>query len=248
MILYCNDVPKGQIVESAVNVNTNVQAMDVSGYGVTDDSYMYHAAKNIRASLLSHDTAMPLPPYATDLSVNNISLPNSVRSFLTWILTDENYQLQRDLKHKSVQRLVKSFGQDLLYAVSKERQKTPNHVAVKNLTGSKEVITLLNRFGHAISYDQVLQIETELAEEQLKTEVKGVILPKIIHPNVFSTFCWNKIDILEETLSGRGTTHCTNGIIVQRQVAECDPLPSRVGDIRRTRKRTFQAVLNQVRF
>ena len=52
-----------------------------------------------------------------------------------------------------------------------------------------------------------------LAEEQLKTEVNGVILRMIFHANVFSTFCWDYIDILEETLSGRGTTHCINGIV-----------------------------------
>jgi len=76
----------------------------------------------------------------------------------------------------------------------------PKHVAlpltVKNLTGSKEVVTLLNRYGHGISYDQVLQIETTLAEEQLKSN--GVVVPKTIKPNVFSTFCWDNIDILEE--------------------------------------------------
>jgi len=49
-----------------------------------------------------------------------------------------------DIKDPSVKRLVQSFGQDLLYAVSKGRQKVPKHVTlpltVKNLTGSKEVI------------------------------------------------------------------------------------------------------------
>ena len=29
---------------------------------------------------------------------------------------------------------------------------------------------------------------------------------------------WDNNDINEETLSGTGTTHCTNGIVVQRQV------------------------------
>ena len=197
-VVYCNDVPKGQIVESAVKVNI-VQEMNVTRDGITNDNYMYHAAKNIRSSLLSHDSAMPWPPYATDVSDNSISLPNSVCNFLTWILTDDDCQPQCDadakeveLKHNFAKRLVQPFDPDLLYTVPKGRRKTPKHVglsvAVKNLTGSKEVITLLNRFGHAISYDQVLQIETLLAKEQLKTEVNGVILPKIIKPNVFSTF------------------------------------------------------------
>ena len=255
-LVYCNDVPNGQFVERAVNVN-KVEDTNVKRDSITDDNYIYYAAKNIRASLMSQDAAMPWPPHAIDVSSNRISLPDSVCNFLTWILTDDDCELQCDvdeveLKNNSVQRLVQSFGQDLLYAVSKGRQKTPKHVAlsltVKNLTGSKEMITLLNRFGHAISYDQVLQIETRLAEEQLKTEVNGVILPKIIQPNVFSTFCWDNIDLLEETLSGQGTTHCTNGIIIQRQVAGCYPLPARVRSARGLRKRTFQAVSNQVSY
>ena len=108
------------------------------------------------------------------------------------------------------------------------------------------MITLLNRYGHGISYDQVLQIETRLAEEQLETEVNGVIVPRIIQPNVFSTFCWDNIDILEETLSSQGTTHCTNGIVVQRQVAGFKPPPVVVRYKQGVRTRTFQAALNHV--
>ena len=33
-----------------------------------------------------------------------------------------------------------------------------------------------------------------------------------------ATFCWDNNDINEETLSGTGTTHYTNGNVVQRQV------------------------------
>ena len=67
----------------------------------------------------------------------------------------------------------------------------------------------------------VLEIETALAESHMEAQEHGVIIPKVICANVFSTFCWDNIDLLEETLSGRGTTHCTNGIVVQRQVAGC---------------------------
>ena len=175
----------------------------------------------------------------------------------TRILTDDNdFQPQYgrdvkvDLKGHSVKGLVQSFGHYLLYAVSKGRQKAPKYVAlsltVKNLTGSKEMITLLNRYDHGIFYDQVLQIDTRLVEKQLETELNGVIVPRIIQPNMFSTFCWDDIDILEETLSGQGTTYCTNGIVVQRQVAGCEPLPVVVQYKQGVRTCTFQAALNQV--
>ena len=38
------------------------------------------------------------------------------------------------------------------------------------------------------------------------------------HPTSFVTLCWDNNDTLEETPSGMGTTHCTNGIAVQRRV------------------------------
>ena len=98
------------------------------------------------------------------------------------------------------------------------RMKIPKHVtlpiAVKSLTGSKEVITFLNRYGHGILYGQVLEIVTTLAERHMEAQVHGVILPKVVCANVFSTFCCVNIDLLEKTLSGRRTTHCTNGIMV----------------------------------
>ena len=37
-----------------------------------------------------------------------------------------------------------------------------------------------------------------------------------IQPNVLVVMCWDNTDINEETPSGHGTTHCTNGIIIQR--------------------------------
>lgn len=106
---------------------------------------------------------------------------------------------------------------------------TPKHVllprAVKNLTGSTEVVSILNRFGHGMSRSQLQAIENDLAEKQLDKEI-GVCLPSNCQPNVFATFCWDNNDLSEETLSGKGTTHCTNGIVIQKKVDGCAPKPA----------------------
>ena len=111
------------------------------------------------------------------------------------------------------QRLALSLAQDLLNYVRNGMQKTSKHVslplALKNLTSSKEVITLLNRYGHGISYDQVLDMEMRLAENLLEGKEHDVILQKVVSPNAFSIFRWDNTDLLEETLSGGGTTHYT---------------------------------------
>lgn len=141
----------------------------------------------------------------------NILVPNIVYNLLAWILSDENKTVEDCNKSKvqvdeHCQVIILSVAQDLLCSVTYGRQKTPKHVAlpitVKNLTGSREVITLLNRYGHGISYDKVLEIETALAENHLETQARGVVLPKAVRPNVFSQFCWDTIDLQEETLSG----------------------------------------------
>ena len=46
----------------------------------------------------------------------------------------------------------------------------------------------------------------------------AIYTPPNIQPNVHVVMCWDNTDINEETLSGHGTTHCTNGIIIQRAV------------------------------
>ena len=256
-LIYYDEVPKGQVVESGYH-------RSFEGEMCNDDedekavNHIYHCAKTARAALLNHDIRMPWPPCATDLNQVDVALPPVVYNLLAWILTeDKDTQPIENTKRvtindPAVHRLILSIGQDLIYNISKGRQKTPKHVAlpmtVKNLTGCKEVITLLNRFGHGISYEQVLSIETGLAEKQMEAEDQGVILPSSVRPNVFSLFCWDNIDLLEETLSGKGTSHCTNGIIVQRQVAWCEPPPSLERRDRRRGRRTLQTAPSQVCF
>lgn len=253
-IIYCDEVPKGQIVECSIaNINNLEKEIPVT-CSPQDENNVYHAAKTVRAALLNQEASMAWPPHSSDIKTENISVPNVAYNLLAWILSDEDRPVEDNKVRVGVdeqcQRLVLSLAQYLLYNVSNGRHKTPKHVGlsltVKNLTGSKEVVTLLNRLGHGMSYDQVLEMETRIAENQLEAQERvGVLLPKVVSPNVFTMFCWDNIDLLEETLSGRGTTHCTNGIVVQRQVYGCDPPPIVIRE-RKSRRRTFHAVPIQV--
>ncbi|KAJ8346686.1 hypothetical protein SKAU_G00280870 [Synaphobranchus kaupii] len=45
-----------------------------------------------------------------------------------------------------------------------------------------------------------------------------VVLPASIKPHVFTNLAWDSIDRLEETLTGKGTSHRVNGIVVQANV------------------------------
>ena len=76
-----------------------------------------------------------------------------------------------------------SVGQDLLYIESRGELKTPKHtglaIAVKHLTGSKQLVTMSYRLGHCVSNCQLGRIDTALANDQLAREEhnNGVIIP-----------------------------------------------------------------------
>lgn len=99
--------------------------------------------------------------------------------------------------------VIYSLGQDLVYCVSHGRIKTPKHVllrtTVKSLTGNAEMMTLLNRFGHGMSYSQVEELETALAEQQADKQKDGNVLPSVCKPNIPRVFCWDNNDLQEET-------------------------------------------------
>ena len=44
------------------------------------------------------------------------------------------------------------------------------------------------------------------------------VIPTHIHKNVFTYLAWDNIDRLEETLTGKGTSHRVNGIAVQAKI------------------------------
>ena len=90
-------------------------------------------------------------------------------------------------------------------------------MAVCHLTGTKKVITLLNRFGHEVSAPQMEELETGLAEQHLEDKAlrqDAGFLPLNVHPGPFLTLCSDINDLCQETLGGKGTTHSTNGITI----------------------------------
>ncbi len=159
-----------------------------------------------------------------NVTENNIKIPNDVYNFLAWTLTDNaDPTTERVTVSPRDNRLILSMGQDLLYGVSGGRTLTPKHVglpfAVRNMTGSAEAVRLINRFGHGISYESLIKTETDM--DNLLQKKNVVHLPVNIKPGVRITCVWDNIDFAEETLSGHGTTHKTNGIILQQQVVGC---------------------------
>ena len=90
-------------------------------------------------------------------------------------------------------------------------------------------------------------IETAVADEQMKKQMYLSYVPNNVQPSVFVTFVYDNCDHNRETLSGV-STHCTNGIIVQRtapqhimQHTTVETVNQRIGKIR-----SFSAVTKEL--
>lgn len=65
------------------------------------------------------------------------------------------------------------------------------------------------------------EIDTALCLQKLSSSESEIAFPANIHPGIFTTLAWDNIDCLEETVSGKGTSHRVNGIAVHVQVHCC---------------------------
>ena len=122
------------------------------------------------------------------------------------------------------------LGQDIIHAATNSQVKTPKHiglaVTVHHLTGSEEVVTLLNRMGHCSSYDDVEIVNKAWAREmEAQRQQTGVVIPSNIIPGPFVQFAADNNDFNEETLDGKQTTHATTLVVYQRQPFGPKPPP-----------------------
>ena len=163
----------------------------------------------IRSAIKENKKPTPFPFHPSDMTSTDWPIPYQLERFLIGLLTG-NPDVQ--CPSRRVSTLVQSFGQDFLYTVTCGQHKPPKHVllpyAVKTLTGNVEIIKILNKFGHGVSYSQLEENETALCLQKLAASVnQKVALPACIKPYVFTNLAWDNIDRLEETLTGKGTSH-----------------------------------------
>ena len=102
----------------------------------------------------------------------NTNIPDIVYNLLGWIITEDDsvepISNSRLSLSANVRRKVQSLGQDLIFSSFNGRIKTPKHIllpmAIKSMTGSSEEVKLLNRSGHGLSYTQIEEVETAMAQ------------------------------------------------------------------------------------
>ena len=123
-------------------------------------------------------------------------------------------------------RLVTSTSQDLIYGLSNGKKWTPKHICLTSTlhqaTRSKDLVNLFHRAGHCLSYKQLLQLDTALANDTLQSvdHTTGAVIPRNFVPNEFIHFTADNIDIMDESLDGKSKFHATQLAAYPRSTGE----------------------------
>lgn len=170
--------------------------------------------------------------------LNSSVVPLHLTLFLQKLLTPTKVKSVSEV----FKRKINSIAQDICYCVTKGTWYLPKHLllamSVHHLTGSAELITMLNRLGHCISYSKVLELETSIAENILISD--SVLPPTMLQlTNVCTHFCWDNFDLTEETPTGAGTTHSTHGIAIMEHLGKKD-IETETARIQKSKRRSIQ--------
>ena len=161
------------------------------------------------------------------LNVNDVSLecaqrliPDSLYLLLRLMITSDITKVteviasKAECKNSNEEWLVISIAQDIMYCCGKSRVKLPKNVSlamcVQHLTGSKTLVTLLNRMGHCCG------------GAGKGAGVWHCSAKQYVH------LAANNNDINEETLDGKNTTHATT-IVVYQKKSSLEPPPTPLG-------------------
>ena len=186
---------------------------------------------------------------ANDINEDTVRrlIPDNLYWLLRWIIGTT-----LDIEDTSTidDRKVLSIAQDIIHCASNARVKTPKHISlamsVHHLTGSKQIITILNRMGHCTSYDEMKSVDASLATEVLaKSEEYDTVLPSNISSESFLQMGSDNNDFNEETIDGKNTTHVTTMVVYQRKPFGPEPKPIVKGD-HSQRRRSLQQDLGDV--
>lgn len=194
---------------------------------------LYHTGRYVHQLLVDHPPLdLGWPPSPTDFTMENSEacIPPALYNLLALIVgatteptSDEDFiNTSADFHRKLI-----SICQDIVYLQSRGVRSTPKSLTlgmtVRHMTGSADLLTMLSRFGHCSSYETTSRYMTALATKRLSEDPRK--LPPGFSTKTLTMIIWDNIDFQEETPTGSGTTHHTNGIMVQKKPVELDALP-----------------------
>ncbi|CAG4981938.1 unnamed protein product [Colias eurytheme] len=160
-------------------------------------------------------------PLPTNINVDDVirgecEIPEKLIEFMQNLIEGPHTPTSELKKEASIK--IKSICSDVMYAIHKGRCKPSKHLtlglAIKSLTNSRQVITILNRYGHTIGYNLAEELETEITYTSLRNN-------KLIPTGITATegcsthVAFDNFDRFVDTTTGKDTMHDTVGIIYQ---------------------------------
>ena len=133
-------------------------------------------ALHLRNHIKDIDTPTPWPPTAEHLTLRSAEavVPAKLYNFLAWVIgasDDPNMDNKVDVKKSSTHRKLLSISQDVISLASSGHKLMPKQtslaMAVRHLSGSAQLIGLLNGFGHSVSHSVVLNHDTALTKQEM---------------------------------------------------------------------------------
>ena len=115
-------------------------------------------------------------------------------------------------------------------------------MTVHHLTGSVEIISILNRCGHR---SRTLELETAMCNSAMAYD--NILPPSISteHNSVVHLY-WDNFNLNEETPMGAGTTHTARGIIMQ-EVGTDSRSPARgLSQVPKSHERTVHPIIEDL--
>ena len=177
---------------------------------------------------------MPWPPSSNFLLSSTKNIPEMLTFFMTQLLSAKPNQSNR------LERIVSSLSQDICYKVTRGQWKLPKHLllgmTVRHISGSSQLIKLLNSFGHCSSHSTLLELETAMCDSVTES-ASSLPAAALTNPKM-TQFCWDNFDLFEETPNGSGTTHSTHGIIIQESPDEIEGRINAEKVIEKTKRRS----------
>ena len=157
----------------------------------------------MREKIKTLKDTMPWPPDVHDLNTSKINITGYLDLFMSTLLSG----CSMESSSGKVNRLKLPIGQDLVYATSNGRIKTPKSIlylyAIKSLTNSTRLITINNQLGHGVSASILEELATENAFGVLENQLNNSVLLNGVSKEVFTMTVHDNIDRNEETLTGK---------------------------------------------
>ena len=153
-LVYSSEIPQIQAIETVFEV------------AALESKHVEEAAL-VRSRIIteSHKESvkLPWPPSSNNLLSGIVHPPPLLENFLSILQSGK----QKNEASEKKKQLAGSFAQDIYTAVTNGQWAMPKHLllgmSVRHLTGSAELITVLNRFGHCASYSVLLELETAMS-------------------------------------------------------------------------------------